>query len=164
MISAYAIPIPSSAGKSPFPYSQFTEPRDWSPYTERMDSDVVTLGKRIAAAREDRHWSKSDLARRANVAASYITRIERGDFDRPSVDRVKAIADALHLNVSDLTEPPRVPSSVGAMGELELLFGEDERPLIFETIAGLKRHSPRQRRKILDILRTLVLDLPEPSQ
>lgn len=127
-----------------------------------MDSQNVTLGKRIAAARMARGWNKADLARRSHVAPSYITRVERGEFDRPSVDRIKAIADALDLNVTDLTEPPRTPVSAGVLGELEQLYGEDDRPLIFETIDGLKRHSPRQRRKILDILHTLVLDLPEP--
>lgn len=129
-----------------------------------MDSHIVMLGRRITAARIARGWSKADLARKASVAPSYITRVERGEFARPSVDQIKTIADALGLSVHDLTDPPRAPISAGILGELELLFGEDERPLISETVAGLKRHSPRQRRKILEILRSLVVDLPEPGE
>lgn len=69
----------------------------------------MLLGQRITAARNARGWSRSDLARKARVDPSYVTRIEEARFTRPSVDKVRAIASALGVNVADLTDPPRSP-------------------------------------------------------
>lgn len=72
----------------------------------RENNDVVLLGKRIAAERSRRSWSKSDLARRAGISPSYITRIEAGAYASPSIDHVRAIADALRIDLAALTDPP----------------------------------------------------------
>jgi transcriptional regulator with XRE-family HTH domain len=70
-----------------------------------MEQDVVLLGQRITAARNARGWSRSDLARKAQVDPSYVTRIEEAHFKRPSVDKVRALAGALGINVNALTDP-----------------------------------------------------------
>ena len=118
MICAEVIPIPSRECRRAFSYPAFTKNVAPGLYTERMDSQIVMLGRRIAAARNARGWSKAELARRAGVAPSYITRVERGEFLRPSIDQIKTISDALGVNVTDLTEPPRAPISPGILGEL----------------------------------------------
>lgn len=66
----------------------------------------MLLGQRITAARNARGWSRSDLARKAQVDPSYVTRIEEAHFKRPSVDKVRALAGALGINVAALTDPP----------------------------------------------------------
>ena len=69
----------------------------------------MRMGNRIHVARRARNWTKGQLAQRAGVAPSYITRIERGEFDRPSIDKIRAIAGALGVGVLDLADPPRPP-------------------------------------------------------
>ena len=69
----------------------------------------MLLGQRIAAARRARGWSRSDLARKAQLDPSYVTRIEEAQYKRPSVDKVRVLAGALGVNVNDLTDPPPPP-------------------------------------------------------
>lgn len=121
-----------------------------------MDRDVVLLGKRITAAREARRWTRSDLARKAGVDPSYVTRIEEAHYKRPSVDKVAAIARALGIPVTDLTEPPPDLAAGVAPGELEAMFRPDETLLVAAVARGLKRHSPRRRRQILEAMAAFV--------
>src|SRR4051812_5763648 len=102
-----------------------------------MTPESVRLGKKITTAREARGWSRSDLARRAHVDPSYVTRIEDAQYKRPSVDKVRAIALALGINVTDLTEP--LPVSGGIRGQLVAmgLDPEEEAGLAAEFLADL---------------------------
>jgi len=61
------------------------------------------IGKRIRAARERLGMNQSELARKANVTASYLNRTERGLFQAPSVEKLSAIATALGQRLADLT-------------------------------------------------------------
>ncbi len=121
-----------------------------------MDAEVVLLGKRIAAARETRGWSRSDLARKAGVDPSYVTRIEQAHYKRPSVDKVAAIARALGIAVTELTDPPPNLVDAALRGEVETLFRPDEAPLIAAVAKGLRRHSPRRRLELLQAMATFI--------
>ncbi len=121
------------------------------------------LARRLIAARAARGWNKSELARRAGVVPSYIHRLEASQIGRPSIDKITLIAQALGVNIGDLTEPPRDPLAAGQIGRLERLFGAEDQPKIARIAAGLERHSRRQRSEILDIVERMV-SLPESAQ
>lgn len=128
-------------------------------YNDAMsDVNDLVLGKRIAKAREGRGWNQSDLARRSGVSVSYINRIEAGRYKRPSIERVKAIADTLGVRVVDLTEPEPAEMAPGLRGELQAM-GVDpvtEAPL-FEALAreGAKR-SGTSRQRYMDFIRSML--------
>lgn len=54
----------------------------------------------LQAMRNERGWSKADLAKRAKFDPSTITRLEQGSRD-PERDTVLQLADAMALTVSD---------------------------------------------------------------
>ena len=127
-----------------------------------MRKEAVRLGKAITRARERRHWSKADLARRAGVAPSYVTRIEQGKFLRPSVEQVKSIAVALGVSMADLTDPPPLAGvSSGIETELRTLFPDPEMaPLVAEILQTWARHDERTQRFLLKTMQTTVLEFP----
>jgi WD40 repeat protein/transcriptional regulator with XRE-family HTH domain len=90
--------------------------------------------------REARQISKKDLALKANLSPGYISLLTRGDRKTPSVGTIKALADALELDVKtrsrlftaagfpffsgvqrDWGEAPNVEGFSGREEELELL-------------------------------------------
>lgn len=53
--------------------------------------------------RESRGWDQSTLARRAQVNASYVSRLESGKLAQPSAMRLRMIAEALGETLASLT-------------------------------------------------------------
>lgn len=128
-----------------------------------MKAENVLMGKRIAEARRRRSWTKADLARKAGVAPSYITRIERGQFGRPSVDQIKLIADALGVSVMDLTEPPREAATASIHAAVAEIFRADEAPLVAEIVQDLAQRSDHEREQIINVLRMLIVKGNPPT-
>lgn len=62
----------------------------------------MRIGERIAALREARGWTQTELASRAGVTASAINQIESGLTKRPSIETLFPIADALNVNAREL--------------------------------------------------------------
>ena len=60
----------------------------------------MQLGARILQARSQREISQTELARRAGLAASYLSRIENGKFD-PRPKTLRKIAGALGIPVAE---------------------------------------------------------------
>jgi transcriptional regulator with XRE-family HTH domain len=129
-------------------------------YNHRVEPNIVLLGKRITEARERRGWSRADLARRAAVDPSYVTRIEEAHYKRPSVDKVTQLAGALGIRVTDLTDPSPVPVSGGIEAELRALFEPSEAPLVAEILRSWARHDEPTRRFLLETLKPLILGFP----
>lgn len=65
--------------------------------------NLVKLGERIRAARQELSWSQEDLADKAEIDRSYIGGVERGERNLSFTTLCK-IADALNSNVSRLTK------------------------------------------------------------
>lgn len=122
-----------------------------------MKAESVRLGKKITAVREARGWSKADLARKASVAPSYVTRIEQGKFERPSIDLVRSIADALRVTVADLTDPEPAPGLADMrLALLSKGFRPDETSLVDQILADMAGREEHQRRQLLAALSTLL--------
>lgn len=58
------------------------------------------FGAQLRAVRVKRRWRQIDLAQRARVHRSVISRIERGQFESTSIGAILAIARALDIQVS----------------------------------------------------------------
>ena len=61
------------------------------------------IGLRIMALRKMREWSQDELARRAGLQRTHISRIEAGRY-AVTLETVQAIAEALDMTV-DLIDP-----------------------------------------------------------
>ncbi len=59
------------------------------------------LGSKISYLRKKKKISQEKLAEKANISEIYIGEIERGDAN-PTLEKLKLIANALGVEVSDL--------------------------------------------------------------
>ena len=86
------------------------------------------VGQRIKKLREERGWSYSQLAQEAKVSRSYLYLIETGDSS-PSGEKLRSIANALGVSVSDLLETvpgkSEIPNTLKSFAEKEKLSRED---------------------------------------
>lgn len=62
------------------------------------------IGKRIRDLRKEKHMSLTELAKRADVAKSYLSAIERQIQANPSIQVVTRIADVLEVSVQSLVQ------------------------------------------------------------
>lgn len=97
-----------------------------------MSTNNVLIGKRIRAARERLGMNQSELARKCGATASYLNRLEMGQFQAPSVEKLTNIATALGMRLADLT-------------------GESE-PLDDDVAAQLERLDPADRRLVAEAI------------
>jgi transcriptional regulator with XRE-family HTH domain len=68
------------------------------------NSSELHVGARLAALRAQRGVSQGMVARRAEIAPSYLSRIETGRV-QPSLPMLLRILDALHADLTDLRSP-----------------------------------------------------------
>lgn len=62
----------------------------------------TTIAKKVREARKRAGLSQDKLAREAGVAYNTIVKIESGENPNPTVDTIKKIANALHVDVGDM--------------------------------------------------------------
>ena len=60
------------------------------------------IGSRIKEMRKRKNLSLTELAQNANVAKSYLSNVERGIQNNPSIQFIEKIASALHIPVNSL--------------------------------------------------------------
>lgn len=72
--------------------------------------DTGEVGKRIKAARTEKHWTQMDLAREASVSLATVQRWERGQL--PRVRELIRLAELLDVPVENLVEPRREDPTV----------------------------------------------------
>ena len=97
--------------------------------------DSHLLGERLRQLRELRGHSVSEVASRADLAKSYVAKLERGGVENPGVATVLAIADVLGAPLPELFAPasgrhhpvPRWSAFVGPLEVEQLLATAPER-------------------------------------
>lgn len=96
--------------------------------------DDLRFGSTIRAVRIKRTWRQSDLAAKAHVSASTISRLERGHLGTFSLDTIRAVSAALDIRV-DLTPRWRagdldrlINSKHSALHELVIRWFQAELP------------------------------------
>ena len=108
-----------------------------------MALDVQKLGQRITQLRELKNLSLSAVAEAAQIAKSYLAKIERGEVENPGLKTLNAIARALDVTVSDLLSP--VESSRGPTGEALVADAIQFERLTAEMPDSLRRFIERQK-------------------
>jgi transcriptional regulator with XRE-family HTH domain len=71
----------------------------------RQAAIVAEFAQRMRSIRISRDMTQRELASRANVALSYISRLEAGGA-APGIDLLERLANALSVNPADLLPPP----------------------------------------------------------
>ena len=74
-----------------------------------------TLASRVTELREALGWTKEKLADEAGTSASYISRLEAGDFKRPSGVMLSKIARALRVPVQTLVHAGELRQRAGRL-------------------------------------------------
>ena len=85
-------------------------------------SDGAVLGARVRVLREERGLSLRELARRAEVQVSDISRLERGLTGQPRLSLGMSLARAMGVTLSQLlgeVDPP-APDALSAQSAIEL--------------------------------------------
>ena len=70
---------------------------------EQKQATRDRIGLRILKLRKMREWSQDELARRAGLQRTHISRIEQGKY-AVTLETIQAIAEALGMTV-DLVDP-----------------------------------------------------------
>lgn len=105
----------------------------------------LTLGASIRQAREKKGISGRRLAAMINMHHGYLSRLEAGDYQRPSPEIIERIAAALGISYDDLFAMAghHAPSSLpGYAPYIRAKFDVDE-----QTLSLLNEHFERLRQK-----------------
>ncbi|HRF46705.1 MAG TPA: helix-turn-helix transcriptional regulator [Anaerolineales bacterium] len=91
-------------------------------------SDTKTIAKAVAYFRQKKHWSRSTLATRAGITASYISMLERGQrTGQVREDTLWKLASALEVSVDALTEFTGEEKAAKVAKEAAATYGEKKR-------------------------------------
>ncbi len=90
-----------------------------TPEQVREVLQAPTFGKRLALLREFRGWDQSDLAVRAALSQSTISKLENGETSRPSYEVIQRIFEALEL--PDLASYPLFKKDLSPAGSARAL-------------------------------------------
>ena len=104
------------------------------------------MGRRIALARSARQWDQSQLARKAGVSPSYISRLESGSRPKPSMVKLKAIAEALGMTVSQLDGSVEPLDENALREQLVALVGPEWAPTIERALRVVALLPPEDKR------------------
>lgn len=117
----------------------------------------MLLGQRISHERERRGWTRSHLARKAGLDPSYVTRIEEAKFQHPSIDKVRALAAALSVDLSTLTEPPPSNDDDALLRKLiERRVGLENGQLVATILEKVRGRPPADQQTVLSVLDVLM--------
>lgn len=68
--------------------------------------EVSKIGQKIRKARKKSGFTLADLGQVAQISKTYLSELETGKADNPSVTKLRQIANALGVTISDLVEEP----------------------------------------------------------
>lgn len=128
------------------------------------------LGTRIRELRKAAGWTLRDLAERADIAHSTLTKIETGKIENPTMDTLQGIARALNVNLFDLGGEVKVETT-REMGVKDLRMVLANIPELTETEAKwlavsigsmVKRRQTPEGQAELEMLRRLEEEAKRP--
>jgi transcriptional regulator with XRE-family HTH domain len=133
-----------------------------------MEHNAVALAQRITHERLRRGWSRADLARKAGIDPSYVTRVEQARFSAPSVEKIRSISAAFGLPVDALTDPPapETPDEDVLLRRLieRKLGNRANAELVQSVLEQARGRPPADQATILRMLGVLVESLPARDQ
>lgn len=97
----------------------------------------MRLSEKIKSYRKKNKMTKSELARLINVSPSYITKLENGEKENPSLEVKIKIANALGCSISELGDVSLFAGTGGLIKGFENMQLEDQRGDEFKRVADL---------------------------
>lgn len=80
---------------------------------EYCEGDMCEFGQVIRNARQKKHITQRELAKRIGVDFSYISKIETGALEPPSEEVIKSMCDVLGLDYIDtMIEARKIPTEI----------------------------------------------------
>lgn len=131
---------------------------------------LMALAGRLRQRRMEKGWSASELARRAGIARSHVSRIESGESARPSADVLQRLALALETSVADLLEQPEAVSVAELPVSLRRLAERDQLPTEDVAMLAAIRYRGEQPRTmagwafVLEAVRLAILDPADDAE
>ncbi|MDC4242139.1 MULTISPECIES: helix-turn-helix domain-containing protein [Clostridium] len=104
------------------------------------------VGSKIAEIRNSKGISLSKLARDAGISKGYLSNIENGIKENPSVELLEKIASALGVNVSDLFDEEPIKN---IEDELDIL--EEDMKILFSKAKQLSKENRKKVLKMIEI-------------
>ena len=99
----------------------------------------MTLGSYLIQLRGEKGYSQRDLAEKCGVSAAEICRIESGKRQKPSPTLMKAMAQALDIEYSDLMKLAGYIEEKHEEDKIfELVFKDDETGEVVDVVRGVK--------------------------
>ena len=138
-------------------------------YNKGEGGGIGLLGVRIVQARKRRGWTQGQLATYTKVKQSYLSMIEGGQRDNPSIDKLEAIATALRTSLDYLvgrTNDPRPlaiiqsPESQSLMQQVGDLLADPIMEKCFKLLIAL---TPEDRADIYNYVRYVAVRRQEDS-
>ena len=100
---------------------------------------TMTLGSYLIQLRGEKGYSQRDFAEKCGVSAAEISRIESGKRQKPSPTLLKAMAQALGIEYSDLMKLAGYIEEKHEEDKLyELVFKDDETGEVVDVVRGVK--------------------------
>lgn len=88
------------------------------------DQKSAQLGQMILNAREERRWSREQLADRVGVSSSYIYKLERGRVATPRGQILRNLSEALSINLEALGNLTRSEEELQLDEQIRRLEGD----------------------------------------
>lgn len=114
----------------------------------------MDIGQVIRALREEKGWTQEKLALDANIATSYISRIERGERRLPTV-RLEQIAAAFGKTAADLYALAEGRAQPDAVLTTEGDATADLTPEAVQLRRSFRALNPTNRRIAVELLKAL---------
>jgi transcriptional regulator with XRE-family HTH domain len=64
----------------------------------------MSIGRRVAEARQSKGLSQYALAKQVGVSSAYIQKLERGEIRTPAIEKLQRFAEVLGVSVGSLVE------------------------------------------------------------
>jgi transcriptional regulator with XRE-family HTH domain len=99
---------------------------DFWNYSNAMEGQVVIIGERLRALREEKKFSQGEIEKRTGLLRCYTSRVENG-HTVPSVETLEKFARALEVPMYQLfyegEEPPKLPNLLKRKSADDILWG-----------------------------------------
>lgn len=120
------------------------------------------IARRITKARRARSLSMAELAKRAGVDPSWVSRVESGEIEEPAPGRLQKIADVLGVSLVTILEAPIDPADDDELLRrlIERRVGDRANAAMVEAILDKLRDAPSvDRNTVLSVVDTLLRNL-----
>jgi transcriptional regulator with XRE-family HTH domain len=99
---------------------------DFWNYSYSMEGQVVIIGERLRALREEKKLSQGDIEKKTGLLRCYISRVENG-HTVPAIETLEKMARALEIPMYQLfydgEEPPELPNLLKRKSADDIAWG-----------------------------------------